>query len=201
MAEQPEQTSRRSFLTAGTRAAAALAIGGAVGAAMTRSRAASGSGQPAGHDKMVWQINPYKCTQCGKCATNCVLNPSAVKCYHVYPICGYCKICTGFFKAQPNALNTGAENQICPTAAIQRTWIEDQYYEYKIIKELCIGCAKCVKGCTTFANGSLFLQIDRKLCVDCNQCSIAMVCPPQAISRIPVSREDGYLLKTKTRTM
>jgi Na+-translocating ferredoxin:NAD+ oxidoreductase subunit B len=26
----------------------------------------------------VWQLDPAKCTQCGRCATHCVLAPSAV---------------------------------------------------------------------------------------------------------------------------
>ena len=29
-----------------------------------------------------WQIDPAKCTQCGRCETDCVLNVSAVKCFH-----------------------------------------------------------------------------------------------------------------------
>lgn len=146
----------------------------------------------------VWQIDPYKCIQCGKCATNCVLNPSAVKCVHAFGLCGYCDLCTGFFDAQPNALNTGAENQLCPTAAIQRKYVEDPYYEYRIDRELCIGCGKCVKGCTMFGNGSLMLQIDQSRCVRCNRCTIAANCPADAIRRIPA--KEPYLIKTKTRT-
>jgi Na+-translocating ferredoxin:NAD+ oxidoreductase subunit B len=146
----------------------------------------------------VWQIDPWKCIQCGKCATNCVLYPSATKCVHAHGICGYCELCTGFFDAQPNALNTGAENQICPTAAIRRRFVEDPYYEYVIDTTLCIGCGKCVKGCSTFGNGSLMLQIDQSRCTRCNRCSIAAACPSQAISRVPASQP--YLIKTRTRT-
>ena len=69
---------------------------------------------------------------CGNCATACVLKPSAVKCVQSYAICGYCDLCTGYFVPEPNALNTGAENQLCPTAAIERKFIEDPYYEYNI---------------------------------------------------------------------
>ena len=29
-----------------------------------------------------WQIDPFKCTQCGSCETDCVLPISAVKCFH-----------------------------------------------------------------------------------------------------------------------
>jgi len=104
-------------------------------------------------EAMVWQIDPYKCIQCGKCATECVLSTSAVRCFHAFAVCGYCDLCTGFFEAQPNALNTGAENQLCPTAAIKRSFVEDPYFQYTIDRDLCIGCSKCVKGCTMFGNG------------------------------------------------
>lgn len=146
----------------------------------------------------LWQIDPYKCTQCGKCATNCVLKVSAVKCFHAFAVCGYCDLCTGFFEAQPNALTTAAENQLCPTNAIRRKFVEDPYFSYTIDRDLCIGCSKCVKGCTAFGNGSLYLQIDQDLCLKCNQCSIAVACPSNAISRVPVTRP--YLQKSKTRT-
>jgi electron transport complex protein RnfB len=150
-------------------------------------------GQP-----MLWQIDPYKCIQCGKCATKCVLTPSAVKCFHAFAVCGYCDLCTGFFEAQPNQLTTAAENQLCPTGAIKRKFVEDPYFQYTIDRDKCIGCSKCVKGCTQFGNGSLFLQIDQDVCVKCNQCSIAVDCPSHAISRVPVSTP--YLLKSKART-
>lgn len=146
----------------------------------------------------LWQIDPDKCVQCGKCATTCVLTPSAVKCFHAFAVCGYCDLCTGFFEAQPNQLSTAAENQLCPTAAIQRKFIEDPYFSYTIDRTLCIGCSKCVKGCTQFGNGSLYLQIDQDRCVKCNQCSIARNCPSQAISRVPAAAP--YFQKTKTRT-
>ena len=48
----------------------------------------------------VWQIDPQKCVRCGNCATHCVLEQSAVKCVHAYAICGYCQLCTGFFRAR-----------------------------------------------------------------------------------------------------
>ena len=188
MQEKNGTISRRGFLADGVRGAGLLAIGGALGTLATQA-----SGQ-----NTVWQIDPYKCIQCGKCATNCVLNPSAVKCLHAHAVCGYCELCTGFFEAQPNGLNTGAENQLCPTGALRRKFIEDPYYEYTIDLDLCIGCAKCVKGCNAFGNGSLYLQIDQKLCVRCNRCSIAAACPSQAISR--VSTETPYIPKTRTRT-
>jgi len=71
-----------------------------------------------------------------------------------------------------NELNTGAENQQCPTGAIKRHFVEDPYYQYTIDEELCIGCGICVKGCASFGNGSLFLQVRHDRCVNCNDCSI-----------------------------
>jgi electron transport complex protein RnfB len=143
--------------------------------------------------KWVWQIDPEKCVYCSKCATHCVLEKSAVRCVQVYPMCGYCKLCTGYFEPQPISLNTGAENQLCPTGAIKRRALEDPYYEYSIDEDLCIGCAKCVKGCTLFGNGSLFLQVRHDKCLNCNECSIAKVCPGHAFVRVPA--DHPYLLK------
>ena len=99
----------------------------------------------------------------------------------------------GFFTPDAPRLNEGAENQLCPTDAIRRTYIEDPYYQYSIDETLCIGCAKCVDGCTTFGNGSLFLQIRHDRCINCNDCAIARVCPADAIHRVPA--DQPYLPK------
>ena len=187
MPEIPDMT-RRDFLCGAARGAGLVVTGTMVGAVAVRSHAA----------QTVWQIDPFKCIQCSKCATECVLRPSAVKSLNAFPMCGYCKLCTGYFEAEPSALDEGAENQLCPTGALLRNWVEDQYYEYQVDQKLCIGCAKCVKGCTEYGNGSLFLQIDHKECVGCNQCSIAQACPSQAIHRVPAGKP--YVLKDKFRT-
>ena len=143
--------------------------------------------------KMVWQLDPAKCIQCGRCATNCVLAPSAVKCVHAFPMCGYCKLCFGYFQPGADALNSGAENQLCPTGAVRRKLVEEPYYEYTIDESLCIGCGKCVKGCGSFGNGSLFLQVRHDRCVNCNDCSIARNCPAGAYRRVPA--DTPYILK------
>ena len=174
---------RRAFIHKGMRLALGTAVAGTGALALARS----GKGP-----EYVWQIDPFKCTQCGRCATECVKAVSAVKCVHAYDLCGYCDLCGGYFK--PGAkLETGAENQLCPTAAIQRKFIEEPYFEYIIDEELCIGCAKCVKGCSSFGNGSLHLQIRHDLCLNCNQCAIAAACPSKAISRVPA--DEPYLIK------
>lgn len=145
--------------------------------------------------RTVWQLDPAKCIQCGQCATHCVLPQSAVKCVHRYERCGYCKLCFGFFIPGAANLTSAAENQICPTAAIKRKFIEDPYYEYTIDEPLCIGCGRCVKGCGAFGNGSLVLQVRHDRCVNCNDCAIARNCPAGAFSRVPA--DQPYLFKPK----
>jgi len=183
MGDSDSRITRREFLAKKVRVAGVAAAAGVLGLVHPRETWAG----------TVWQIDPEKCTQCGKCATACVLGPSAVKCVHLHSMCGYCELCFGFFEAQPNRLNEAAENQRCPTGAIQRTFIEDPYFGYVIDEPLCIGCGKCVKGCNTFGNGSLTLQVRHDRCVNCNQCSIAEQCPSQAFVRVPAGKP--YLLK------
>jgi len=175
---------RRTFLRNGARIAAMTGLGALAGVVATRSTA----------EDWVWQIDPLKCVRCGNCATQCVLEQSAVKCVHAFALCGYCNLCTGYFEPEPNALTTAAENLLCPTGAIKRTYIEDPYYEYTIDEKLCIGCAKCVEGCNRFGNGSLFLQIRHDVCVHCNECAIARTCAGDAFRRVPAKQP--YLLKT-----
>jgi len=181
--KKDKRASRREFIQKGVRLTLGLTVAGTGVMAMTRR---------SGGEEYVWQIDPFKCTQCGRCATECVMAQSAVKCIHAYDLCGYCDLCGGYFK--PGAkLQTGAENQLCPTAAIQRKFIEEPYFEYIIDEELCIGCAKCVKGCSAFGNGSLHLQIRHDRCKNCNQCAIATACPSNAISRVAASKP--YIIK------
>ena len=182
MAED-KKYNRRNFISKGARITLGLSLAGIGVAAVAKSTS----------KEWVWQIDPFKCTQCGRCATECVKSPSAVKCVHAYDLCGYCDLCGGYFKAGVKELETGAENQLCPTAAIERRFIEEPYFEYIIDEHLCIGCAKCVKGCTAFGNGSLHLQIRHDICVNCNECSIARVCPSDAILR--VSSDKPYIIK------
>jgi electron transport complex protein RnfB len=90
-------------------------------------------------------------------------------------------------------VDSAAENQLCPTSAIVRTFVEDPYYEYTIDEDLCIGCGVCVKGCASFGNGSLYLQVKHDLCVNCNECAIARACPAHAFRRVPA--DQPYILK------
>ncbi len=179
-----QDSSRRRFLKEGFRGLFCMGLAGSAIALATR---------PEGDIETVWQIDPDKCTQCGKCMTACVLSPSAVKCLHAYDVCGFCKLCGGYHNASALVPDTAAENMMCPTDAIIRTFVEDPYYEYTIDEARCIGCAKCVKGCKDFGNGSLYLQIRHDHCVNCNECAIAGVCEGDAIQRVPAAQP--YLLK------
>ena len=138
----------------------------------------------------VWQLDPNRCIACGRCQTNCVLDLSAVKAVNCFALCGYCDICTGYFPTKDYVLDTGAENQLCPTGAIARNYVDKQsgvnYFEYTINEELCIACGKCVVGCRLM-NGSLFLQVRHDRCLNCNECSIAVGCPAEAFRRVPAA--------------
>ena len=201
MAEGNGEIDRRGFLGTGVR------VVGAVGLVEMVGLRAALKGQ-ARDD--VWQIDPDKCIACDKCQTLCVLEPSAVKCVQCFLLCGYCDVCTGFFPTADFELNTAAENQLCPTGAIVRTFIEEQagvrYFEYTIDETLCIGCGKCVKGCELM-NGSLYMQVRQDLCVNCNECAIAVGCPAQAFCRVPahtpvlVKREAREALESTVREL
>lgn len=177
---------RREVIAEGMRIGGLVAVSGTLGA-LAASKAHA--------DDMVWQIDPYLCTNCGKCADSCVLEPSAVKCIHAYAMCGYCNLCSALLLPKRPGNGTGAENQECPTFAIQRSYVEDPYYQYTVDEQLCIGCGICSKGCNAFGNGSMFLQIRHDRCVNCNQCSIANICPADAVVRVPASKP--YILKSK----
>ncbi|MFV0555118.1 MAG: hypothetical protein ACK5LR_10515 [Mangrovibacterium sp.] len=177
-------TRRKALQTMGT-----IIAGGAIAATGIRFAGKT----HADEGDMYWQIDPAKCTHCQRCETHCVLKVSAVKCVHANKVCGYCDLCGGYYRSNVKELNTAAENMMCPTGAIKREFVEDPYFEYTINEDLCNGCAKCVKGCSSFGNGSLYLQIKRDLCVDCNECTIALACPSGAISRVPLNK--AYNLK------
>jgi len=191
MAEKNKYQTRRDFVRKAGRIAVALPVAWLSVSLFRKSTAT----------EYVWQIDPLLCTQCGQCETNCVMTLSAVKCMHSFEMCGYCDLCSGFLRQGVKILDTAAENQLCPTAAITRKFVEEPYFEYTIDEKLCNACGKCVKGCTDFGNGSLHLQIKHELCKNCNQCSIAISCPSEAISRVPLSQaykpKAGYNTESK----
>ena len=173
---------RREFIQKGLHTLAGVSVGSI--AFVLGSNASS---------EYVWQLDPDVCIQCDKCSTNCVLPQSAVKVVHSSLMCGYCDLCSGYLVPGAKSRDTGAENRMCPTGAIERKFIEDPYFEYNINEELCIGCGKCAKGCGDFGNGSLYLQVRHDRCVNCNECSIARACPSQAFRRVPANKP--YILR------
>ena len=180
-----EAVTRRSFLQRCAAGAAGIAVGGAGLAAGLQGRS----------KRTVWQLDPEVCVHCGKCATECVLQPSAVKCMHTYEMCGYCNLCFGYFEPEAPELTSGAENQLCPVGAITRRFVEEPYYQYTIDEELCIGCGICVKHCNAFGNGSLYLQVRHDRCLNCNECAIAQACPVDAFVQLPV--HEPYISRTR----
>jgi len=181
--EEKNQVNRREIIRAGARTIAGFVIGG-VSLALFRKSSSQ---------EMVWQIDPDVCIQCEKCSINCVLPQSAVKCVHSFSMCGYCDLCSGYLEPGALTRDTAAENQLCPTGALKRMFIEDPYFQYTIDEELCIGCGKCVKGCGAFGNGSLYLQVRHDQCLNCNECSIARSCPSRAYRRVPAGTP--YILR------
>jgi electron transport complex protein RnfB len=191
MADKKEKVDRRSFVADGCRVAGAVVFAGSAGFL---------AGRKGRENELVWQIDPDKCTCCGNCATYCVLDISAVKAVQCYQLCAMCDPCTGYFALAHLERTTAAENQLCPTGAIERTFVAQQAgvprFEYRVLEQKCIGCGKCVEGCALM-NGSLYLQVRHDRCLNCNECSIAVACPTQAFRR--VSADDAYLMKKKAR--
>lgn len=188
--EKKKKLNRRDFIDRGFRFSIGAGLVGLSGLLAKKSFS----------NEYVWQLDPDKCIQCGRCATECVMTLSAVKCFHVYDMCGYCDLCGGYLRPGVKKLTTAAENQLCPTSAIERKFIEEPFFEYHIIEELCIGCGKCVKGCNAFGNGSLQLQVNHRLCDDCNECAIARVCPADAFERVPADNPYKFSGNSKDET-
>ena len=185
MKDEQKKVTRRDFIGTAARGGILVALGG-VGLFRIRS----------GRDNRVWQIDPYKCIQCGNCKDYCVLKPSAVKCVHaIESLCGYCEPCFGYFDPNATEQNTGAENLMCPVDAIRRRHVNGPNYEYTIDEGKCVACARCAKGCNTHGNGSLYMQVRHDRCLNCSQCSIAVACPSGAFVRVPAS--DPYMLKPR----
>jgi len=126
------QVKRRDVMRFSLNTIAGITIGGVTGILINNSSS----------EEMVWQLDPNVCIQCEKCSANCVLPFSAVKCVHSYSMCGYCDLCSGYLEPGAKSRDTGAENQLCPTGALKRTYVEEPYFEYTIDEKLCIGCGK-----------------------------------------------------------
>jgi Na+-translocating ferredoxin:NAD+ oxidoreductase subunit B len=178
-----DKSSRRQFIDRSVRIAGFVGIGVTAGVLAKR---ASGD--------YVYQVDPLKCTACDRCRTSCVLSHSAVKAVNDFSKCGYCMLCPAYFDVTSFPDEKGTPTgRTCPQDALKRRVVgkedpddpNNNYYEYVIDEERCDGCGKCVKACKPPAgNGSLRLEIRYARCVECNECSIKVICPDQAIVRV-----------------
>lgn len=86
--ENNKTQNRRKFIQNGVRLSLLLSLGTVTAASLRKVTT----------DDYVWQIDPFECKQCGRCATDCVMKPSAVKCVHAFALCGYCDLCGGYLR-------------------------------------------------------------------------------------------------------
>lgn len=149
----------------------------------------------------VWWIDPTKCVNirlgatgvevCDLCSTDCVLPLSAVRAVNEFAKCGRCCICPAYYEVTSEVGEDGLPTgKLCPRDAITREAIGEvdpddplnNFYEYTIDKTRCNGCGNCVMGCKEPAGlGSIRLEVRYDLCLDCNRCAIAQVCPDEAV--------------------
>ncbi len=187
-----DETTRREILGQAARGAALLGLGGTAAYLVSRTTAEG-----------AWQLDPNKCVNCrlgatgvevcDLCASACVLQLSAVRAVNDHSKCGRCCICPAYYDVTSAVDEEGLPSEkLCPTDAISRFPIgevdpEDPantYYEYVIDEERCNGCGLCAMGCKEPAGlGSIWIEVRHDLCVDCNRCAIAIVCPDEAYVR------------------
>jgi len=188
------KSNRRNFLMIAGRIVCGFALGGiayrVIGAHMNEETAG-----PKSH--FVWQIDPQKCTFCNKCETACVRKPSAVKAVNDQLKCSYCVVCYGHISdkniASEKIMSEG--KRVCPYDAVTRKNYSggtDGYFIYDIDDKKCTGCALCAKGCNEKGTKSMFMIIRPDLCLTCNNCNIADVCPEKAIERLYFGPEDNF---------
>ncbi len=128
---------------------------------------------------------------------DCVLTLSAVRAVNNFSACGRCYICPAYYKITSAVGPDGLPSEkVCPRDAIERTpigWIDpddpaNNFYEYTIDETKCNGCGLCVMECKEPAGlSSIVLEVRHNVCLDCNRCSIASVCPEDAYDRRPPS--------------
>jgi electron transport complex protein RnfB len=187
-----KEYSRRQVLGTAARGAALLGLSGLTGVLAIKA-----------NKSYAWMIDPSKCINsklgalgvdvCEMCATDCVLTLSAVRAVNDFSACGRCYICPAYFKITSAVGPDGLPSEkVCPRDAIKREaigWIDpddpaNNFYEYTIDEKLCNGCGRCIMECKEPAGlGSIKLEVRHNVCLDCNRCSIAAVCPEDAYER------------------
>ena len=187
-----EEPTRRDVLKTVARGTGLIVLGGA-GAFLVRRAGADGT----------WRVDPGRCINirlgttgvaaCELCATSCVRPLSAVRAVNEFGDCGRCCICPAYYDVTSEVGPDGLPSRkLCPRDAIERKAIGEvdpndplnNFYEYTIDKTKCNGCGKCVMGCKEPAGlGSIRLEVRHDLCLDCNRCAIAQVCPDDAVLR------------------
>lgn len=187
--------SRRKFLQWLGRGAAFTALGAIAVRVLLGKKEDSQFIQP-GHG-YAWQIDPAKCTFCGRCERACVRKPSAVKAVNDQKICSNCVVCYGHtYDRHLDSARIDAEGRkVCHHNAVVRTRLTgglDGAFCYSIRPEDCTGCAKCALECNRHGTKSMFMVIRPDLCVNCNTCSIADVCESGAVERVPSYPTDDY---------
>lgn len=186
---------RRDFLLWIGRGTGAAAIG-AIGVRVLRGGNDDAEFTQPSHG-YGWQIDPAKCTFCGRCETACTRHPSAVRAVNDQKKCSNCVVCYGHIRNRtlPSDRIASDGERVCPHDAVVRTPLSgglDGAFVYTITAERCHGCARCALECNRHGTKSMFLIIRPDLCLQCNDCSIAHVCTPKAVERIPAFRVDDF---------
>ena len=180
---------------------------------MARGAAVAGMGVTAGYlvqkaeGQIVWQIDPGKCINsklgeggkaCDLCLKQCVVTQSAVRAVNEFSKCGRCYLCPAYFSVTSAVNRDGLPSEkLCPRDAIVRKPIGEadpkdpanNFYEYVIDETKCDGCGKCAMACKEPAGlGSIQLRVRHDLCIDCNNCSISIACPKDAVKQLTVTK-------------
>ena len=188
-------TTRRRFIRFGGQFIGVFALSGAGWRIFTGSDPDAVFSQPKG--PYVWRINPEKCTSCGLCETACVRKPSAVKAVNDQKKCSYCVACYGHLAdlTISSELILSHGKRVCPYDAVIRreyTGGKDGYHIYTIDDAKCTGCGKCTKRCNNLGTKSMFLILRPDLCLGCNRCAIAAICPEGAVEWRHSYPEDDF---------
>jgi electron transport complex protein RnfB len=185
---------RRNFLVNAGRVACGLVLGGAAYRVLSAYASEETAG-PKSH--WVWQIDPQKCAFCDKCEKSCVRKPSAVKAVNDQLKCSYCVVCYGHISDRyiaSDKIDTEGR-RVCPYDAVTRknySGGKDGYFIYDIDDKKCTGCGLCAKECNKKGTKSMYMIIRPDLCLLCNNCNIADVCPEGAVEKLWFGPEDNF---------